>query len=280
MIPALKATGKPGHEVRTFTPEECVEILARSKGANFRALRVRHVTRLANMMVANQWEVNGSCIVLNHLNVCVDGQHRLSACVQAGVPFTSLVMYGVRSVAHLDVDSLPRTESDYAAAAGLKYASAIVSALRNYAPWEAGVRNIQAFGNWRIMNMNHGSFSALIETHGAAMVRLADPMPDRPLISPLNIMFIGRVIEVNGGNVSKFTDMAKAVNSGSDLRAGSAPLGLHNRLTRNKADRIKLRSSQVTELIIRAWNAHARNQHPFNLTLSVNANAPEIELGL
>jgi hypothetical protein len=48
-------------------------------------------------MAAGSWSLNGSTIVVDHLGRIIDGQHRLTACVQSGAGFGTVVVSGVSS---------------------------------------------------------------------------------------------------------------------------------------------------------------------------------------
>lgn len=78
-----------------------------------RELRPDRVARYARQATDGEWDVNGETIkvsVCGHLN---DGQHRLHAIVDADVPVSTLVVFGLerQTIRSLD-DGLPRTGGD------------------------------------------------------------------------------------------------------------------------------------------------------------------------
>lgn len=77
----------------TVTPEMAKEYLANeiyTKGT-----KVNSVRRYATYMAKGKWFQNGETIKFNQDGHGIDGHHRCMACVAAGVPFQTLVVFGV-----------------------------------------------------------------------------------------------------------------------------------------------------------------------------------------
>ena len=56
----------------------------------------RHTTsKYARDMLAGAWQVTGDAIRFDVHSNLLDGQHRLKACIEAGVPFETFVIYGL-----------------------------------------------------------------------------------------------------------------------------------------------------------------------------------------
>jgi hypothetical protein len=60
-----------------------------------RALRARHVAKLADDMSSGRWEKNGETIIFDEDGNLIDGQHRLNAIVVSGTEQEMLVVRGV-----------------------------------------------------------------------------------------------------------------------------------------------------------------------------------------
>lgn len=75
----------------TITPQEAVKML--EKNTRNRAIRKRVVEMYAKQMVNGEWQLNGESIKFATNGELKDGQHRLEACVLAGVPFETYVVY-------------------------------------------------------------------------------------------------------------------------------------------------------------------------------------------
>lgn len=79
----------------TVTPSRATELLKTNN--NFRKINNSRVAQYAADMTAGKWVYNGESIVLGSDGGLRNGQHRLSACIRANVPFTTQIVYGVDS---------------------------------------------------------------------------------------------------------------------------------------------------------------------------------------
>lgn len=103
--------GTPQITIETITPEMAAELLARSDLSN-RRIRPATVQRYMNDMVAGRWQLTGEPIIVNGTTL-INGHHRLNACIQGGMPFTTAVFRGADRQVYSVVDSgLPRQAGD------------------------------------------------------------------------------------------------------------------------------------------------------------------------
>ena len=89
-------------ELKKITPRIAAELL--TQNSINRPMSVSHVRRLAESMKRGEWDLNGTTIKVSTSGRLLDGQHRLTACVDAGVPFDSLVVYGLEDEAFATID--------------------------------------------------------------------------------------------------------------------------------------------------------------------------------
>lgn len=90
--------------VATISPEAAYEILENRHIANNRSLRSKIAKQYSSDMGVGLWSLTHQPIAFNtNMELC-DGQHRLSACVDSGASFVSIVIFGVppRSVVNVD----------------------------------------------------------------------------------------------------------------------------------------------------------------------------------
>lgn len=80
-------------EQMRFTPHIAATFL-RQNTAN-RVIRERHVEHLSREMTEGRFEINGDTIKVAEDEAILDGQHRLLACVDSGISFDSIVVYGL-----------------------------------------------------------------------------------------------------------------------------------------------------------------------------------------
>lgn len=87
-----------------ITPSMAVEFL--KKNTRNRTLMPRVVKSLATEMEAGRWTLTGASIQFaGNYEVLIDGQHRLSACVQSGITLTAVVVTGLDAAAFINTDN-------------------------------------------------------------------------------------------------------------------------------------------------------------------------------
>lgn len=72
-----------------------------------------NIRKYAKQMKDGKWRLNGEPIIVDDQGCCVNGYHRLSACIEAGVPFRTLLVTGVphETWTTVDTGSLHRLRS-------------------------------------------------------------------------------------------------------------------------------------------------------------------------
>lgn len=86
----------------TITPDVAQSIL--TMNTRNRVPSEHHVKKIATAMKAGHFRITGDAIRIGMDNVLYDGQHRLMACVQAEVPFRTLVIRGIEHDAMMVID--------------------------------------------------------------------------------------------------------------------------------------------------------------------------------
>jgi len=79
--------------LETISPIKAKEYLA-TMIANNRSVKKFNLANIAADMASGRWRLNGEAIKFHGSNL-VDGQHRLMACIDANVPFETLVVRGL-----------------------------------------------------------------------------------------------------------------------------------------------------------------------------------------
>lgn len=79
--------------VETITPDVAKEMLG--VNTNNRSVSRTQVELFARTMAQKAWKMNGEAIKFSNTGRLLDGQHRLLACVESGVPFRTLVIRGL-----------------------------------------------------------------------------------------------------------------------------------------------------------------------------------------
>lgn len=84
------------------TPEIAKEFLASSLGN--RGIRRSKVDAFREAMLSGEWIENGDSIRFYDDGTLQDGHHRLTACIQAGIPFQAILVHGLTKDAAKTVD--------------------------------------------------------------------------------------------------------------------------------------------------------------------------------
>lgn len=94
------------------TPELAAEWLSRN--GNNRKLIPSHVRSLEAVLLRGEWALNGETLKFSKTGRLLDGQHRLTACVNSGVSFWTHVVFGLEDSTFetIDTTSRPRKASD------------------------------------------------------------------------------------------------------------------------------------------------------------------------
>jgi hypothetical protein len=131
-----KATESPSTRgaVPTWTPEEITpEVAAQWLGDNIKNRPIQNSTVEAfkRDMLAGKWLFAGDPIRFNTKGELMDGQHRLTACVRAGLPFVAMVGRNLPDEIVEVIDTgRPRMPSDVLAMRGVPYAAIVAGAAR------------------------------------------------------------------------------------------------------------------------------------------------------
>lgn len=113
-------TGK----VETITPRQA-ELMLERNTLN-RRISERQVEQLVRAVRRGEWEVNGEAVKFAADGRLLDGQHRLRACVESGVPFRTLVIRGLPGDAQRTMDTgKKRTLGDVLELQGRRYSSSL-----------------------------------------------------------------------------------------------------------------------------------------------------------
>lgn len=79
--------------VETITPERARELL--KQNINNRVTSETNVRYLMKQFSDGKWMLNGESIKIAESGEILDGQHRLKACIRAGISFVTMVVYNV-----------------------------------------------------------------------------------------------------------------------------------------------------------------------------------------
>jgi len=114
-----------------ITPAMAAEMLARN--THNRPINKAHVKHFVEIMHRGEMVMNGETIILDTDDVVLNGQHRLTACVQSGIPFDSLVVRGIDLEAFKTIDGgKKRSVADALSMQGESHANNLAAAVQAF----------------------------------------------------------------------------------------------------------------------------------------------------
>src|SRR6185437_3150702 len=124
------ASEEPHAAVITVTPAMADELLRRNEGEDYRnrTLSAGTLEKYINEMKRG-WKLTGETIILSKSGRLLNGQHRLHACIAAGIAFQTFVVFGVEDDAFAFMDvGRKRTAGDIFSIHGVTAANKMASA--------------------------------------------------------------------------------------------------------------------------------------------------------
>lgn len=231
--------------VELITPQKAEEWLAHH--TQNRPISLRHVQRLAEMMLRGEWMVNGEPIILKSGGGVLDGQHRLEAVKKSGVSIHSVVIRNIDSAAWVTIDQgLKRTVGHLLASLGERDYSTLAGATVWVARWKAGtLRSTQTVSSTMQL--------AALETY--PQLRHSIPYGRRAsaYMPPSLATFCH--FRMASFSPEKASEFFEALISGAELSATNPVKLLRDRLLAQQQSRRKLPKWDVYALVVRAWNA-------------------------
>lgn len=124
--------GEGAHaEFWTISPADAEEMLKRNVDDDYRnrPMNKHQISAYARAMANGRWFVTGEPVTFSGDGVLLNGQHRLSGCIQSGRSFTTLVVFGIDREAFKFMDQgLRRSASNVFAISGITNFSLMAAA--------------------------------------------------------------------------------------------------------------------------------------------------------
>lgn len=127
-----------------ITPRRAAELLTLNHSN--RHIRKSVVDRYVQDMASGRWEFNGAPIIISDTNILLDGQHRLTALVEAGVALDFTVIYDAPEHLRFTVDQgAARKPGDILAFAGYAEPGSVASIAKMVMSREGGLTTISGY---------------------------------------------------------------------------------------------------------------------------------------
>lgn len=233
--------------VETISPQRAQEYLA-TMGRN-RKVRPTHVATLAQAMRDGTFHYTGDPIRFTWHGELFDGQHRLLACIETGIPLVASVLRGLDPKTMDVVDTgLKRSPGDIFGLKGYTNANHLTATLRwlwrfDHGHYVSYPRKPQVSELEETMTQHPGMLASL--PVGPACMKLLH----KSLASALHTLCAEKYPQVTA---TFFDQLAK----GEGLFRGDPVYLLRTRLLRNATSKAKLPDPEVAALTIKAFNAY------------------------
>lgn len=252
--------------IETITPAIASELLKLNAGN--RAINPKHVGRLASYMQEGAFDLNGDAIRIDDGGMLIDGQHRLSACVKAGVSFQTLVVRGLPSKAFMTIDQgKHRSHADTLSAIGEKQCKDLAAALNLVERYFTGGLQI---GRKHVSN---AEVIILLERYSDIRSCLSGVAHPKGLIARSVAIACKYLFRQKDPQLADW--FFDALISGKNLSDGLPVYVLRERLMRNAMSKAKLNREHIMALTIKAWNATRSNREMKSLWFRENGDNTE-----
>ena len=137
-----------------ITPQVAKALL--DKNTNNRTITKSHLAMLKSEILDGNWQYNGQPIIIGQTGRLLDGQHRLTAVIETGIPIETAVVRGVDEEAFVTMDTgKVRGGSDVLSIAGSKHGTHIASAIRKIEERFGGTKKCQGRYAHKITNSDY-----------------------------------------------------------------------------------------------------------------------------
>lgn len=242
----------PAYEIVEITPALAKEWL--QANTHNRNLRERVVNGYAADMAAGQWVEDGQSIKFSRSGVLLDGQHRLSAIVLAGVTIRMLVVRNLPDSTQDTMDTgAKRTLADVLKLRGESNFTALAAILLRAYQWKQGYRRtLKKAGG---AAPTHRQLLEMLEAHPE--LRRSAEIADR----------VRKSARIAGGTAglchwlflrvdqSDCAYFFARLADGVGLQADDPIYALRRALDNLALDHHRAEDTYVTALVIKAWNA-------------------------
>lgn len=219
-----------------------------------RHIRANRVGLYAKQMREGQWRVTGESIILSSTGRLLDGQHRLLGCIEADVPFTSIVVRGVFTDTMAVMDSgAARTASDTFNLEGIPHSALLSATCRNLIAVEAGIqRNAE-----QMALITRDDLLSYYEKHAAEL--MAAIPSGSAVYRQLKVSWsawVSVAFLTAASDPEQSERFMYGLATGADLAVGDPRLALRSYYLANRRDRWFV----VIANGLKAWNAHIEHR--------------------
>lgn len=259
----------------TITPEIAGEILSTWNDRN-RPMSKGLVSQYAGSIAAGRWKFTGEPIIFSSVRL-IDGQHRLAACVHAGVAIEALVVFGAPDDAFPFIDvGKTRAASDVFAINGVKNAKLMAAAIQWVIGYERNILGTASTGHMLTRMDREELYQAYLGHE-----KLQDSAWVGSLFAPTRLASPSTIVAIHYLAARKSKKEAdeffRKVAEGLGFGGKKDPAyRLYQRLIDTATSQEKLGRKQLAALVIKAWNANRLGRDVGTLKYSPDETFPKV----
>lgn len=236
-------------EIIEITPEVAIKWLEKTTIKN-RSLSRRKLAQYTEEMKQNRWTLNGEAIILDKDGNVLNGQHRLTACINSRTPFKTLVVHGV------DKDVMPTIDTGKARSARdvfimNSYPNEAAAAARMVWQYEHAERD----KTWKEIDPPHQDLLEWMEKHpelNDSIRQVVNIKKLRQFIIPSWAIAIHYVFSRKDRALADI--FFAAVASGENLSAADPVYHLRQKLIENATAKRRFPKHEMFSYFIKTWN--------------------------
>lgn len=259
--------------VMIVTPEIAANWLQYNTGN--RNLSTQSVDKFARLLTEGNFRYNGDAIRFSTDRRLLDAQHRLHGCVKSGVPFESVIAWGIEPGAQITMDrNRKRTRIDHLRIMGEHSTKELATVLNLSVAWDRGDR--LSIGHQTKVEYEE-AYQYLLDypaiRSSLAYVEMLGISRVRKVVNPAHLAFIHWVLSCI--DQADADDFVEKVVSGQYVESDNeATHRLHVRLRDLRVGRMD-KSYEVVPLAMKGWNLYRTGVLTKQLRIRRGGSAPE-----
>ncbi len=269
----VKITGR----VAAFQVEVTPELAKAWLGLNLknRIPSRAKIGRFARMMKAGKWSLNGESVKFSSTGRLLDGQSRLLAIGQAGIPIILEVRGGLTDRAQESMDTgEARAHRHQLEMLGEKNPNEIAAALRLIFFWERGLVGSAGHVGNGARDITNTTIRETLEKHPRVRESVGRCLNLKALMPISAAAFFHYVF--SSGDEKKANLFIERLTTGANLSDTSPVYLLRERLTQDRLASAKMKKRDKFAMIIKAWNCFFAGKPMGKLGFCYDEQFPDI----
>lgn len=263
----VRASGRFG-EFCTVTPEMAAILLRRNE--HNRSLVASGVREWCEALRRGEWAVNGEAIIISDAGELNDGQHRLTAVIETGIPMQTLIVFGVSRDSRLSIDlGKKRTAAHVLGMDGISNGAMLAAAMKVIINLRSNGGTLDAHRSVAMIKTELADHPDLRLSLGATVKAGNQFKQSGALMVALHYSMAKRSRE----QADQFFDL---LATGLGISSEKHPVArLRKRFTDELRNKRKLPRLEVAALTIKCWNAFRDGKDMGTLSWRSNGDAAE-----